>query len=336
MFAIHAKSNYIYISTYINNNMDAVRGLGTLALGSRLKRLSEHLMREIQLVYDAVDVNFDPYWFPVFSVVQQKKETTTSAIAEATLTTQPSVTQTLKKLCEAGLVELTVSEKDKRKKLVVLSAKGIILAEQLKPVWKAMKDYTQNLSQQPTQSLAEHLNRIEDTLENEVMHQSILNQITMANHDKTPIIDYTPEHAKAFYELNIEWLETFFYVEDYDREVLSNPDQYILNKGGRIFFIMHEGKVAGTVALMKVNDKVFELTKMAVNTELRGLKLGQKLMQHCLDEAKNMGLDKVILYSNTKLENAIYIYRKYGFIEITVEEGCPYERCNIKMEYLIR
>tara|TARA_R100000322_G_scaffold136954_2_gene92769 strand:+ start:1259 stop:1714 length:456 start_codon:yes stop_codon:yes gene_type:complete len=149
------------------------------------------------------------------------------------------------------------------------------------------------------------------------------------------IIDYNPKYAQDFKALNIEWLETFFYVEDYDNEVLSNPDKYILDKGGKIFFSLHKNKVAGTVALMKVTDTVFELTKMAVNTNLRGLKIGQKLMTHCLNEAKVMGLEKVILYSNTKLENAIYIYRKFGFKEVPLEEGVAYERANIKMEYII-
>jgi len=35
------------------------------------------------------------------------------------------------------------------------------------------------------------------------------------------IISYQPEYAPSFYELNIEWLKTFFYVEPYDEEVLS-------------------------------------------------------------------------------------------------------------------
>ena len=151
----------------------------------------------------------------------------------------------------------------------------------------------------------------------------------------TAIIDFQSEYAEDFKTLNIEWLETFFYVEDYDLEVLSNPDKYILSKGGRIFFIVLKGRVAGTVALMKQNDNVYELTKMAVNPQFRGLKLGQKLMQHCIDEAKKMNLDKLILYSNTKLENAIYIYRKFGFIEIDQEANVPYERSDIKMELQI-
>lgn len=55
-------------------------------------------------------------------------------------------------------------------------------------------------------------------------------------------------------------------------------------------------------------------------------------MQHGIDFAKSLGLPKLILYSSTKLENAIYIYKKYGFVEIPIEPNSPYKRSDIKME----
>jgi N-acetylglutamate synthase-like GNAT family acetyltransferase len=85
---------------------------------------------------------------------------------------------------------------------------------------------------------------------------------------------------------------------------------------------------------MKSEDGIFELTKMAVLPNQRGKRIGQKLMQYCLDFAKEEDFKKLFLYSNTILENAIYIYRKYGFIEIPVESPSPYKRSNIKMELL--
>ena len=146
------------------------------------------------------------------------------------------------------------------------------------------------------------------------------------------IIPFENQYATDFYNLNIEWLNTFFYVESYDQEVLSNPDQYILNKGGHIFFAQHDKDIVGTVALMPTKDYgVYELTKMAVSPNQRGLKIGQQLMQFCIDFAKEKQFKALMLYSNTILENAIYIYRKYGFIEIPVEENSPYKRSNIKM-----
>ncbi len=147
------------------------------------------------------------------------------------------------------------------------------------------------------------------------------------------IISFQEKYAEDFYNLNIEWLKTFFYVESFDEEVLSKPQNYIINKGGYIFFAKIKDTIVGTVALMPTQDTtVFELTKMAVSPKYRGLKIGQLLMQYCIDFSKQNHFKALILYSNTLLENAIYIYRKYGFIEIPVEINSPYKRSNIKMK----
>lgn len=147
------------------------------------------------------------------------------------------------------------------------------------------------------------------------------------------IIDFDPIYALDFYNLNIEWLETYFYVEPFDEEVLSKPELYIIDKGGYIFFATKESKIIGTVALMPTTTTgIFELTKMAVLPEFRGLNIGQQLLQHCIDFSKAQRLKGLMLYSNTKLENAIYIYRKFGFLELPVEANSPYKRGNIKMK----
>ncbi|MFD1061713.1 GNAT family N-acetyltransferase [Winogradskyella litorisediminis] len=146
------------------------------------------------------------------------------------------------------------------------------------------------------------------------------------------IVNYKPEYAKYFYDFNIEWLQTYFYVEPYDEEVLSKPEKYIIKKGGHIFFAKYKNQILGTVALMPTEDEgIFELTKMAVLPETRGQKIGQKLLQCCIEFSKKNKFKALMLYSNTKLENAIYLYKKYGFIELQLEEDNPYERADIKM-----
>ena len=148
------------------------------------------------------------------------------------------------------------------------------------------------------------------------------------------ILPFDTSYSGQFYDLNIEWLKTYFYVEPFDEEVLSKPETYIINKGGYIFFAKLENEIVGTVALMPLKgEDGFELTKMAVSPNHRGHKIGQQLMQHCLDFAKAQKFKRLLLYSNTILENAIYIYKKFGFIEIPVEENSPYKRSNIKMEF---
>ena len=83
-------------------------------------------------------------------------------------------------------------------------------------------------------------------------------------------INYNKTYSNNFYELNIEWLEKYFNVEDYDRSILNNPDKYIIDEGGEILFAKHKGEIVGTVALMPTKqNKVYELTKMAVNPDFK-------------------------------------------------------------------
>ena len=70
---------------------------------------------------------------------------------------------------------------------------------------------------------------------------------------------------------------------------------------------------------------------MAVTINAQGYGIGTKLLEHAIKIAKQKQLEKLILYSNTKLETAINIYKKYGFIETELEIDL-YERANIKME----
>lgn len=146
------------------------------------------------------------------------------------------------------------------------------------------------------------------------------------------IITYTPEYASEFKNLNIAWLEKYFWVEPHDEEVLGDPNKFIIEPGGTIFFAKENNEILGTVALMKMDETTFELTKMAVTPAAQGKKIGQQLMEQCIAYAKSKNWDKLMLYSNRKLENAIYIYKKYGFVEIPIEQNNPYSRGDIKME----
>jgi len=146
------------------------------------------------------------------------------------------------------------------------------------------------------------------------------------------IISFDPKYAQDFATLNIAWLEKYFVVEPHDVALLERCEETIINKGGFIFFAKINQDIAGTFSLIKLEEGVYELGKMAVSPKFQGHKIGQQLMQFCIEFSKNQGWKKLVLYSNKILENAIYIYRKYGFIEIPLEKKPPYQRSNIKME----
>ena len=149
------------------------------------------------------------------------------------------------------------------------------------------------------------------------------------------IIPFDPAYVQDFKDLNIAWLEKYFWVEPHDEEILGQPERYIINPGGTIFFAKEDENIIGTVALMKMEEDIFELTKMAVTPRAQGKKIGQQLMARTLRFAHKKGGRKLIIYSNRKLENAIYIYKKYGFREIPIGQNNPYARGDIKMELFL-
>lgn len=149
---------------------------------------------------------------------------------------------------------------------------------------------------------------------------------------ETEIIPYLPDFKKDFVRLNVAWLEEFFEVEPIDQEVLNHCEESIIQKGGFIFFAKSGDTILGTYAFIKIESRVFELTKMAVDKNCRGQGIGQLMLDHAVVFAEKHHWKKLILYSNTLLENAIYLYRKSGFIEVPLEKDCVYKRGNIKME----
>ena len=153
--------------------------------------------------------------------------------------------------------------------------------------------------------------------------------------DLIKIIPYAKELVPHFKALNLAWLQKYFVVEPLDEVILSNPEAYFNDKGGLIFFATYNGEVAGTFALLKVSDNIFELSKMAVNEKFQGKGIGNAILEFCLQQAKQMQLEKLILYSNTLLYPAIHLYKKYGFIEV-IDFKSQYIRANIKMEIAIK
>lgn len=154
------------------------------------------------------------------------------------------------------------------------------------------------------------------------------------NTNTVEIIPFSIDLKEPIKTLNLEWLHKYFKVEPKDEKILSDPQGEIIDKGGMIFYAKYANKIVGTVSLLKINQTTYELSKMAVSDGNQGLGIGKKLMIHCLAEAKQKGIKKIILYSNKSLASAIHLYESFGFVEIPLEEGI-YERANIKMEKYI-
>ena len=148
---------------------------------------------------------------------------------------------------------------------------------------------------------------------------------------------YSDALAGHFHDINAEWIEAMFRLEDTDRQVLENPRARIIDAGGDILFVEAQGLgIVGTCALQKTGPTSFELTKMGVRESARGRKAGEFLLAAVIERALALGADPLYLLTNTRCAAAIHLYEKHGFrhdADIMATYGARYERCNVAMRY---
>jgi len=73
-------------------------------------------------------------------------------------------------------------------------------------------------------------------------------------------------YAEDFKRINEDWISANFWLEESDIQMLSDPQKYILDKGGNVFIALLNGKPVGTCALQVHDALTCELAKMAVDS----------------------------------------------------------------------
>lgn len=104
---------------------------------------------------------------------------------------------------------------------------------------------------------------------------------------------------------------------DYMFESYEVPDS--------VYFILEDkGRIVGGAGISKLansTDNICELQKMYIINEARGKGFAQKLIQMCLEKAKEMGYEKCYLETLPTMKAAQHLYRKFGFNYIDKQLG---------------
>ena len=153
--------------------------------------------------------------------------------------------------------------------------------------------------------------------------------------DKLKIVPFNADYKSAFEYLNREWIEEYFVMEEEDLKTLQNPESYVMERGGEIFFAVLDGDVVGTAAMIQTSKGVYELAKMAVAKNLQGLGIGKKLLKRCIDFSKEKEAIEIFLITNDSLKPALNLYLSCGFVLNDQNDDNRYERGNTKMNLIL-
>jgi ribosomal protein S18 acetylase RimI-like enzyme len=122
------------------------------------------------------------------------------------------------------------------------------------------------------------------------------------------------------------WLDLDLSFQDFTTELASLPGKYATQSGALLLARSPDCIPLGCVALRPMDSPgVCEMKRLYVAPEGRGLGLGKKLVGKVLLEAKRIGYQSIRLDTLPRMQSAVALYEKFGFVKIQPYYETPLE-----------
>lgn len=313
--------------------MDFFDKTGKMAIGSRLRMLTDRVTADAAEIYQLYGVDIKPKWFPVLFALSSGEAKTITGIAREIGQTHPSVSTIVKEMIGGKLVRETADRTDKRRTVIALSARGKAACAKLTEAGEDVAVAVEEISGATRHDLWRAIGEWEEQLSEKSLLERVKAARKARESREVSIVEYEPCYQPVFRKLNEQWITQHWQLEPHDIECLDHPQESIIDRGGHIFVALYRDEPVGVCALCKMDDPVYEyeLAKLAVNPDIHGKGIGYLLCKAVVDKAKSLGAKNIFLESNTLLKPAIHIYRKLGFRELA-EYHPAYARGDIQME----
>jgi len=112
--------------------------------------------------------------------------------------------------------------------------------------------------------------------------------------------------------------------QNFEKELTSLPGDYD-PPTGRLLVAVDETRLAGCVALRRIDDQVCEMKRLYVRPAYRGTGLGRRLAETVISAAREIGYAQMRLDTLPSMKEAINLYHSLGFVEIPSYRFNPLE-----------
>ena len=154
---------------------DFLNELGELALGSRLKRLSERMIADASAVYQHFDLDVQPKWFTLLALLHKKKRVGVVEAAEYLGVSQPAISQFGRQLLDKEFLTIEIDANDSRRKCMCLTDIGEAKIAQMLPIWDAVQAAASALCTELENDFYHSLVKFEEALQRKSLLTRTLN-----------------------------------------------------------------------------------------------------------------------------------------------------------------
>lgn len=133
------------------------------------------------------------------------------------------------------------------------------------------------------------------------------------------------ENARELFREYEAWLGLDLCFQGFEEELRNLPGKYAKPEG-RLLLVEADGRLAGCIAMRKLEDGVCEMKRLFVRDGFRGMRIGNSLIEWLINEARSSGYAKMRLDTfPAKMGKAVKLYESHGFREIGPYYSNPHE-----------
>jgi len=212
-----------------------------------------------------------------------------------------------------GLINRTPSQSDRRRSLLALTPRGRKVFAPLDA--RANADMARMLDQLPEgdqKRLIHAMHEIQYLLGGPETQRGPY----LLRDPRPGDIGWVVHRHGMLYSQEYDWDERF---EALVAEIAAKFVQNLDPKRERCWIAERDGEILGSVFLVKDSDEIARLRLLLVEPEARGLGLGKRLVEECVQFARRAGYKKITLWTQSVLSAARHVYQQAGFVLVHKE-----------------
>ncbi len=122
--------------------------------------------------------------------------------------------------------------------------------------------------------------------------------------------------AKTLFREYEAWLGMDLCFQGFEAELAALPGKYAM-PDGRLYLAYVDDKLAGCIAMRKLERGICEMKRLFVRDGFRGAKVGVTLIEKLIADAKEIGYKSMRLDTYPpKMAKAVKLYESHGFVPI--------------------